>query len=961
MPLVDRVRLRLAVDVERDEPARVRRPPRGGDPQRASATTPPSARTRRRAARRNASQTGGNSFTASSASTKRTLAAPLERLRERAPDARERHLAAPRREPVAEAAVDRLLRRPQRGDRLAALVRRRRAARASSRAARRAAGASDTRRRRDAGARQRAAGHGEVERERTRRRRRSRRRRRRRASGRADVTWSKRSSRASSGGRAEVLADRVERAGELRRGRDTDGRRRPRPGRLATTRARSARGRCPGRASQAHLLGALDVRRPEACRRRASRRRVVRTVPGYDRGSPSASFGPASCAKSNDIGQLIRICEPRAALHRDRARRRRAAFESTSPQTWQPCTTWTIVSRTVGDATARRRDSDGADAAEERFTHAICAQPLPATGEPTDPGCGLVSARARALDPRRPPLPRARPRLLARRRSSSASVAVARGCRRCSRTRSPCPAPTPTAPASILARHFGERPDGVFTVVFRAHLRRRRAARCSAGSRRGARSCRRAHATQLQAERRHPLRRDRHDARPPAREGATRRRLRRALAGTPRASSPASPRSSTTSSPILSVRPAARRGDRAADRAARALRRARPLARRARPVRLRRVHDHARRSRVVYVLAHAFTMVSYVTNLVELIGLGLAVDYSLLDRLPLPRGARRAATTSTTRSCARWRPPAARSSSPGATVAIGLALLLLRARCRSSARSASAASSCRSRRSPRRATLQPALLSLLGRRGARAPVAGSCAPARLPLPCCRARSTSTRLLGAARPRDHAPPRRVPRRRRRACSSRSRVPGALPPGHARARSPALPPRPGVRDAGSTLLRDRVGAGALTPTEIVVDTGPRRRRARARRCAPRSNGSPTSSFHDPEAYVVAIGRSAAVRRRRAAATRASSSSAGTSTATSATQAFVRRLRDDARPRRALPRRACASYVGGAPPQGVDYLVALVRLRSRGSCSACSCSRTSSCCARSARSLLPLKAVC
>ena len=167
MPLVHRVRLRLAVDVERRRGGAGCRPPSG----------PRSARTRHHASvregtparsRRSASNTGGNNVTASSASTKRTRPRALERLRVRAPDARDRHLAAPRREPVAEAAVDRLLRRPQRSDRLAAAMRVRelrlhhlaqRAAPAMHRVH-----ADDG----DAGARQRAAGHGEVERERAR-------------------------------------------------------------------------------------------------------------------------------------------------------------------------------------------------------------------------------------------------------------------------------------------------------------------------------------------------------------------------------------------------------------------------------------------------------------------------------------------------------------------------------------------------------------------------------------------------------------------------------------------------------------------------------------------------------------------------------------------------------------------------------------------------------------------------
>ena len=49
-------------------------------------------------------------------------AAPLQRLRKCVPLARDLDLSAPRHEPVAEATVDRLLARPESGDRLAALV-----------------------------------------------------------------------------------------------------------------------------------------------------------------------------------------------------------------------------------------------------------------------------------------------------------------------------------------------------------------------------------------------------------------------------------------------------------------------------------------------------------------------------------------------------------------------------------------------------------------------------------------------------------------------------------------------------------------------------------------------------------------------------------------------------------------------------------------------------------------------
>ena len=70
------------------------------------------------------------------------------------------------------------------------------------------------------------------------------------------------------------------------------------------------------------------------------------------------------------------------------------------------------------------------------------------------------------------------------------------------------------------------------------------------------------------------------------------------------------------------------------------------------------------------------TMPTYVTNLVYLIGLGIAIDYSLLDRLPLPRGARRAGSSGGRGRADDADRRAARSIFSGATVAIGLALLL---------------------------------------------------------------------------------------------------------------------------------------------------------------------------------------------------------------------------------------------------------------------------------------------
>src|SRR5207248_10591922 len=120
---------------------------------------------------------------------------------------------------------------------------------------------------------------------------------------------------------------------------------------------------------------------------------------------------------------------------------------------------------------------------------------------------------------------------------------------------------------------------------------------------------------------------------------------------------------------------------------------------------------------IVFIVAHHLTMATYVTNLVQLIGLGIAVDYSLLIvyrfREELARGG------SKDDVIVRTMATAGRAVTfSGATVAIGLALLLFMPLpfMRSIGVggfliplvSLSAAS-----------TLQPALLSVYGLRGTR--------------------------------------------------------------------------------------------------------------------------------------------------------------------------------------------------------------------------------------------------
>src|SRR5205814_41313 len=78
---------------------------------------------------------------------------------------------------------------------------------------------------------------------------------------------------------------------------------------------------------------------------------------------------------------------------------------------------------------------------------------------------------------------------------------------------------------------------------------------------------------------------------------------------------------------------------------------------------------------IVYVVAHFMTMATYVTNLVQLIGLGIAIDYSLLIVYRFREELHR--TDSKDDAIVRTMETAGRAVLfSGATVAIGLALLL---------------------------------------------------------------------------------------------------------------------------------------------------------------------------------------------------------------------------------------------------------------------------------------------
>ncbi|HKI91580.1 MAG TPA: MMPL family transporter, partial [Gaiellaceae bacterium] len=346
---------------------------------------------------------------------------------------------------------------------------------------------------------------------------------------------------------------------------------------------------------------------------------------------------------------------------------------------------------------------------------------------------------------------------------------------------------------------------------------------------------------------------------------------------------------------------------------------------------------------LVSLLTHAWTTASYVSNVVELIGLGLAVDYSLLvvsrfrEELARPwraapsgphsgppetsaRGVRAARREDTDEAVVRTMATAGRAVVfSGLTVAIGLALLL--AVPVPFIRSLGAGAALVPLVSVAAAiTLQPALLSLLGRRGARR------------LPIARLLRDRLGLRLPVLPGTVDLDRGLWARLARAIMRRPVLflaAGAILLGAATAPAAGLRLTPGSIAAlppgsdsvtGLDLLWNGVGAGALTPTEIVVDSG---RPGGARTPAVRAAVSRLADaiFHDPEAYVTASGRRAPYvdpsgRYARLFVVGRHEYGAPQS------RALVHRIRDTLVPKARFPA-GVRVLAGGAPPQGVDYL--------------------------------------
>jgi RND superfamily putative drug exporter len=239
----------------------------------------------------------------------------------------------------------------------------------------------------------------------------------------------------------------------------------------------------------------------------------------------------------------------------------------------------------------------------------------------------------------------------------------------------------------------------------------------------------------------------------------------------------------------------------------------------------------------VYITAHLLPTTTFVTNLVGLIGLGLAIDYSLLIvhrfREEVEAGA------ATDEAVARTMATAGRTVTfSGATVAIALGLLLLVPvpfiRSLGSGALLVALVSIAAA-----LTLQPVLLAALGGRTW----------------FWQLRVTSGRLLWERLAR------KIIRHRLPVLATGTALVVALSlpllwlrlvPGSF-AGLPAAPESARALE----LLRNGVGPGAITPTDVVVDAGSRgaARRAAVRRAVARLTDE---LVHDPEALVVASGR-------------------------------------------------------------------------------------------------------
>jgi RND superfamily putative drug exporter len=288
---------------------------------------------------------------------------------------------------------------------------------------------------------------------------------------------------------------------------------------------------------------------------------------------------------------------------------------------------------------------------------------------------------------------------------------------------------------------------------------------------------------------------------------------------------------------------------------------------------------------VVWAVAHELSMVAYVRNLVELIGLGLAVDYSLLIVHRFREELWAGATVDD--AVKRTMATAGRSVAfSGAAVAVGLGLLLavpvpfIRSLGIGGLVVPLASIAVA-------ATLQPVLLVLVGRRVLRerheGPFWGQVARRVVRRPGRIAAAGAALLLVLA-----APAVRL-----------QLTPGSLT---------GLPSSvESVR--GYDLLRKGLGGGIVTPTHVVI----------APPAPAAAHKLVTAIAHDPETLYVASGShppyAVGGAQQIVVANRHDWGADETRT-------YVRRLRNDLIPEAGFPP-GTEVVAGGAPPQGVDFL--------------------------------------
>ena len=317
---------------------------------------------------------------------------------------------------------------------------------------------------------------------------------------------------------------------------------------------------------------------------------------------------------------------------------------------------------------------------------------------------------------------------------------------------------------------------------------------------------------------------------------------------------------------------------------------------------------------IVFLFAHTMTMATYVTNLVQLIGLGIAVDYSLLIvyrfREELARGG------SKDDAIVRTMSTAGRAVIfSGATVAIGLALLLFMPL--PFMRSMGVGGFLIPLVSiVAAATLQPVLLSLYGRRGTKRVHVAEFLRRRLRLPLPHLAGVDV---------EHGFWARLARAIMKrplvflAAGVAVLLAAAVPvfalqltPGSAQ----GIPQTPqSVR--GLNVLRAAVGPGALSPTQIVLDGHGRSLQGAAPQAAVKR--LVTALERDPEVAFVQTGASSRYHRDGyQVIIVAGKHEYGDEPA----QSFAHRLRSDIVPAAHFPH-FVRVLAGGGPPQGVDFL--------------------------------------